>query len=471
MDYLFKKLKKHHESNVYPFHMPGHKRNMKNFGNFFQMDITEIDGFDNLHYAEGILEKSQSRTASLFGSKEVHFLVNGSTAGLLSAISGCTEKGDKILMARNCHKSVYNAVYLNDLEVEYLYPETISGINIAGGISSKKVESLLNIDDRISVVVITSPTYEGVVSDIESIARVVHKHNKLLIVDEAHGTHFGFHPSFPKSAIMLGADIVIQSLHKTMPALTQSALLHLNIEKDRKEYKKVKEYLSIYQTSSPSYLLMGSIDYVTELMIDNSQELFEQFVEYLENCRLRINRLKNIKLFGKDYIGKYDIFELDYSKLVLDVSDTSINGNQLYQYLRNEYDLQLEMAAGNYGLAMTSCMDTLEGYQRLVSALTEIDNRIFRSEARNKSVQNLPVKSVMCISEALRSEGKKVDFDKAAGCVTKEYIYLYPPGIPFIVPGEILKEELIEKVREYQRQKLNVQGTLDKELKEIEVVR
>ncbi|RDU23572.1 aminotransferase class I/II-fold pyridoxal phosphate-dependent enzyme [Anaerosacchariphilus polymeriproducens] len=471
MDHLFNKLKKHHESNIYPFHMPGHKRNMKNFGNFFQMDITEIDGFDNLHHTEGILEEAQNRTAKLYGSKEVHFLVNGSTAGLLSAISGCTQKGDKILMARNCHKSVYNAVYLNDLEVEYLYPETISGINIAGGISSKKVETLINKDDRISVVVITSPTYEGVVSDIESIAQVVHKYKKLLIVDEAHGAHFGFHPYFPKSAIMLGADIVIQSLHKTMPALTQSALLHFNIDKDRKEYKKVKEYLSIYQTSSPSYLLVGSMDYVTELMIENRQELFEQFVEHLVNCRLRISRLKNIRLFGNENIGKHDIFELDYSKLVLDVSDTTINGNQLYQRLRNEYGLQLEMAAGNFGLAMTSCMDTIEGFRRLVYALKEVDHRVVRTEKLNRTLYNVSVKSVMSISDALRTEGKKVDFDKAAGCIIKEYIFLYPPGIPFIVPGEILDEQLIKKVREYQKQELNVQGTFDKDLKVIEVVR
>lgn len=474
MENLYSKLNEHHKSNIYPFHMPGHKRNLMDIHNIYHMDITEIDGFDNLHHAEGILKESQNRAAKLYGSNEAHFLVNGSTVGLLSAIAGCTNKGDKILMARNCHKAVYNAAFLNELEVEYIYPEEIEGLNIAGGISSKKVESLIKSDDRAKAVVITSPTYEGVVSDVEKIAQVVHKHGKVLIVDEAHGAHFGFHPYFPKSAIQMGADVVIQSLHKTMPSLTQSALLHMNLEDSQIECQRIREYLSIYQTSSPSYLLMGSMDYCMDLLEQNGQELFEGYVELLENCRLKISRLTNIKLFGKVYIGKASIFDLDFSKLVMGVYDTSIDGNQLYQKLLKEHKLQLEMATVNYGLAMTSCMDSKEGFSRLIEALDKMDKDIntdIKTDKERKMKTGEPLKIAMKISDAKKTKGHKVDFDKAAGHISKEYIYLYPPGIPLVVPGEVIDEDMIKMIQEYLHFGLNVQGFQDTELRKIEVVK
>ena len=229
METLYNRLERYGDSDFYGMHMPGHKRNRGLIRNRipYELDITEIDGFDDLHHAEGILKEAEARAAWLYKADRTHFLVNGSTVGILSAILGSTKKGDKILVARNCHKSVYHGIYLNELEPVYIYPAyEKSGIN--GEISPDEVEKILERERGIRAVMIVSPTYDGVVSDVREIARIVHRYGIPLIVDEAHGAHFGFHPYFPENANTKGADVVIHSVHKTLPALTQTALIHLN---------------------------------------------------------------------------------------------------------------------------------------------------------------------------------------------------------------------------------------------------
>ena len=230
MEYLYKKLKDYSASDFYGFHMPGHKRSARLTGADlpYDIDITEIEGFDDLHHAEGILRQAQERAASVYRAGETHYLINGSTVGLLSAVLGSTRRGERILMARNCHKSVYNAVLLNELEPVYIYPRQLGGTELNDQMTPREVGRLLDANPDIKVTVITSPTYDGVVSDIKGIADAVHRRGGILILDEAHGAHFGFHPLFPENGNVQGADIVIHSLHKTLPALTQTALLHMN---------------------------------------------------------------------------------------------------------------------------------------------------------------------------------------------------------------------------------------------------
>ena len=227
MSDLYRKLIEYAGSDYYPFHMPGHKRNINEGVCPYAYDITEIEGFDNLHEPMGILRLAMEEAAAFYESDKTYFLVNGSTCGLLSAICALTAKEDKVLVARNCHKAVYNALFLHELMPVYIYPEYIEAWGISGGISPYKLAYLLEEHKEIRVVVITSPTYEGVVSDIEKIAAIVHEKQRILIVDEAHGAHFGMHGELPRPALSKGADVVIQSLHKTLPALTQTALLHV----------------------------------------------------------------------------------------------------------------------------------------------------------------------------------------------------------------------------------------------------
>ena len=304
MSTIYEKLKKYSDSDYYGFHMPGHKRNLDLMPGVspYKIDITEIDGFDDLHHAEGILLEAQRRAAKVCHADETHFLVNGSTVGILSAIAGVTKKGDTILVARNCHKSVYHAIYMNELNPVYLYPHFDEDVQLNTEISAQDVSRALDDHPQIRAVVIVSPTYDGVVSDVAAISEVVHRKGLPLIVDEAHGAHFGFHPEFPKRANEQGADLVINSLHKTLPALTQTALLHIN--GTIVERKRVRKYLDMLQSSSPSYVLMAGMDACMGLIAERGEELFAAYVERLLRLRNRLLELQNLKLVETE---NYDI--------------------------------------------------------------------------------------------------------------------------------------------------------------------
>lgn len=467
---LYEKLEEYSRSDYYPFHMPGHKRTKEmNFLNPFQFDITEIDGFDNLHYCNGILLDAQRKASSLYEADESFFLINGTTGGLLSAIAACTTKGGSVLMARNCHKAVYHAVFLNDLQNSYIYPQTEEKYCVNGGLNPENLKKMLINNKNIQAVIITSPTYDGIVSDIESIAKEVHKFNIPLIVDEAHGAHFGFHPYFPDNSNKKGADIVIHSVHKTLPSLTQTALLHVNgtlVDRD-----KLKRYLSIYQTSSPSYVLMASIDSCVQLIKEKGAILFQEYVDELDLLRKELSKLKNIKLVDETIIGNHSIYDLDRSKIILSVKDTDITGKELYNTLLNKYHLQMEMAAGNYILAMTSIMDTKEGYKRLQEALFHIDKEINTIENKMELDMDFKIEKHLTIAQALEKEQIECKLEESFGEIAAEYIYLYPPGIPLIVPGEKITRDLIEQIKKYIIMGLNIEGMKDNTYQKIKIIK
>lgn len=481
MEYLYDKLLKYSSSDYYGFHMPGHKRNKNLMGVDlpYAIDITEIDGFDDLHHARGILKQAQERAASVYHADHTFFLINGSTSGILSAVLGCTSRGDKILCARNCHKSVYHAIYMNELKPVYIYPEFYGDIELNGPIHVRDVRKALEEHGDIRAVVITSPTYDGVVSDVKLIAEAVHEKGIPLIVDEAHGAHFGMHPYFPENSNVQGADIVIHSLHKTLPSLTQTALIHLNgILVNRRE---VERYLDMLQTSSPSYVLMAGIDECIRMLDDKGTLNFQSYTELLKMLRDRLGRLKNLKL------AETDCF--DRSKIVISVKDTNISGRELYDILLKHYHLQMEMAAGSYVLAMTSVGDTAAGMQRLAGALEEIDAEIvslkesradqtFEYQKQRQMRFMLPrLKQVYTSAEmgkilkCGKTEGSVdaflpentasaiyVPWDECEGLVSAEYAYIYPPGIPLIVPGEEISGEAVSLLREYETMGFSIEG-------------
>ena len=312
---IYEKLKAYSDSDYYGFHMPGHKRKMHMSWDAdpYTVDITEIEGFDDLHHAEGILKEAQERAARIYHADETHFLVNGSTAGILSAVMGCTHRGDKILVARHCHKSIYHAIYMNGLVPRYVYPEFDISMHMNGEISKEDVAKALAAEPDIKAVVIVSPNYDGVVSDVKGIAEVAHSYRIPLIVDEAHGPHFGFHPAFPGRANDLGADVVINSLHKTLPSLTQTAILHINGKLANR--RRIKKYLDMLQSSSPSYILMASMDACMEKMSSDGNEMFREFTKILEKTRRRLSECKYIRLVSPE-IGTAGVFDYDRSKLL-----------------------------------------------------------------------------------------------------------------------------------------------------------
>ena len=569
-DSLEKKLLKYAESDAYAFHMPGHKRVMDPLGGqAMKLDITEIDGFDNLHDAEGVLRDEMEAAAEMYGAQETLFSVNGSTCALLAAISAAVPRGGTILIERACHMAVYHAAYLRELRV--LYVEKVCSGEAGDGIC-------------FDAIVITSPTYEGVVKDVRAWAAFAHAHNALLIVDEAHGAHLGFHPYFPESAVRCGADVVVQSTHKTLPAMTQTALLH-NVS-GRVSSRRLHFFMDIYETSSPSYVLMASITSALRLVREQGAELFEAYARRLQRVRRELCSLRHFRLAGGEnaVIGPEDGMlpypvgtRMDPGKLVLvpvrqsDVSKREIEDSRidlekysprddadellgraaecaedsygaewLYGVLRDEYHLQMEMRTGEYCLAMTSFADTDEGFGRLVTAMREIDERVERelSEARarverrglggirleesddvvgscereerrglseiwpeteedaageyNRAKEiseqvssrsgfgidgeahegmagskgasgRVPVvraetAQVMKISDALDEDCEMVALERAVGRVCADFVILYPPDVPLIVPGEIYTEEKVSEIRVWMEKGFSVMG-------------
>ena len=494
---LLERLTEYAGSDAYPFHMPGHKRREipdgipGGFPDPYGIDITEIDGFDNLHHAEGILKDAMETVAAIYGADRSWYLVNGSTCGILSAVFAATENGGKILTARNCHKAVYHAICLNRLEAEYLYPEEITEFGINGGIRAEDVRKALEKDamrcagnsgdvrgkiTKIQAVLITSPTYEGVVSDIRAIADAAHEYGIPLIVDEAHGAHLEYADqchSFPKSALEYGADIVIQSLHKTLPCFTQTAILHVKgklVDQDR-----ISRYLSMFQTSSPSYLFMAGMERCIRYMDGDGRNEMIRYEKRLERFMERMEGLQVLEVLDREICGKYrTVAGWDPSKIVVSTMRAEdFHGEELAETLRRKYHLEMEMTAPEYVIAMTSLMDTEEGFERLGTALLEIDGALRRrtesgrkEKAASETPEGLesklshPVRR-MLICEAMDADTERTAFQDTVGKVSAEFVYLYPPGIPIIAPGEVFTDAIVEKIMAYKAAGLLVQGPAD----------
>jgi len=462
MKSLYQHLADYSAGDYYGFHMPGHKRNINITGAKlpYDIDITEIDSFDDLHHASGIIKAYQERAAHVYGAEETHYLVGGSTAGILSAVMGCTGRGDKVLMSRNCHKSVYNAAVMKELDSQYLYPRYYEDTGLNGEVSVDDVTLALDTDPDIKVVVVVSPTYDGAVSDVGRIAAAVHERGLPLIVDEAHGAHFGFHRAFPENANRLGADVVIHSLHKTMPALTQTGLLHLNGDIVNRE--RVRDYLQMLQSSSPSYILMAGIEACINLLEREGAQRFRQYAADLQELRSTLRGLNNLQLIETP--------RYDDSKIVISTMGTGISGKELFNCLLREYHLQLEMAAGSYVIAMTSMADTKAGFERLTSALKAIDAGLISGLPGN-AVNRLPrmkkiyteAKMQICAKEMVEA----LPWRESIGHIASERAYLYPPGIPLILPGERISAAAVETLEKYRSLDFEIQGLKDREKIEV----
>ncbi|MCH5281490.1 MAG: aminotransferase class I/II-fold pyridoxal phosphate-dependent enzyme [Lachnospiraceae bacterium] len=475
MDKLRSALEQLQKSDMYPFHMPGHKRREIDYltQSSYLKDITEIDGFDNLHCPEGIIKEEQEFAASLFGAKESFFLINGSSVGVLAAIAAAKDSDSekKILMGRNSHKSAYNGLYLWDIRAEYLYPRQYRGVSFVGAISVKEVERALSKSNDYGAVFITSPTYEGIISDIKGICELAHQKDIPVIVDEAHGAHlgiFGGDDYFPLGAIASGADVVIQSLHKTLPSLTQTAVLH--IQGDLVDVKKIKSRLSMLQSSSPSYILMESISACLHACDEYREDYRNHYKSRLQSFYKEMKSLSRLKLLTNETLDKGQAEETmkDPGKILIHVGSSGLNGRQLYDILRERYHLQMEMAAVDYVIAMTSFADDEEGFLRLETALKEIDQEASGSERGHLiSMEFDRPEAVYTIRQALEAEKEQVPLSESIGRISGEFLYFYPPGIPFLVPGERIGETVPDLAREAKNNGLILQGTEDSLQKQI----
>ncbi|SCY68603.1 aminotransferase class I/II-fold pyridoxal phosphate-dependent enzyme [Butyrivibrio sp. INlla14] len=506
---LYQELCKLADSDMYPFHMPGHKRNLEStpMKGAFRCDITEIDDYDNLHDASGIILEAEKRANRLYGSEETFFLVNGSTCGVLSAISAVAGEGDTVLAARGSHKSFYHAVYMRNLKIKYLPYKLDQNYGIPTGYTAKEIED--NLEAGIKCVFITSPTYEGKCSEIREIAKVCHRRGIPLIVDAAHGAHFvlnnradkkvlddstvtqdtasaidytnNLYDDIPESAVAQGADLVIHSVHKTLPSMTQTALLH--VQGNLVDRNRLKRFLRIYQSSSPSYVLMSSIDLCVKEITDNGKSFANRLLQLRNKIQTATRNCRYIIVPGKNAIE-------DAAKVLIYVNIGTMTGQDLYDILRKEYHLQLEMAGDRYALAIISGWDADNGVNRLIRAILDIDNKLQQSigtledshnnssDEQNGVSSNEKIYELPCAFSSIRSawdaDSEVVELQEAEGRVSAEFINLYPPGIPLIAPGEIFNRAIIDEVCHYLDNCMNVQGIVcigDNDMESQDIIR
>ena len=481
------RLKAYKDSRIYPFHMPGHKRlqlggikgetarSGMDFPNPFFVDITEVEGFDNLHHAQGILKQSMEWAARVYGADRTWYLINGSTCGILASVCGCTRPGGHILMSRNCHKAAYHAAYINHLRTSYVYPQDLPGLGIQGGILPEDVEKALEEHRDIQAVFIVSPTYDGVVSDVSKIADIVHRKGIPLIVDEAHGAHFRFGKWFPDSALDMGADAVIQSVHKTLPSLTQTALLH--IKGNYVNSRNIERYLSIFQSSSPSYVFMASIEnsifVMDRMQRERDSVQMKEYEAHLMELRRRLASMKNLRLVDRDIVGMGGVWDLDVSKIVVSTRGTALSGADLSSILREKYHLEMEMCGADYVTAITTVFDSPEGLQRLGDSLEEIDADITGmpgSREDGPAVYGMRAQARCSLREAMDSPCRPVRLKESEGQISAEFVYLYPPGIPILAPGENIARNILDVIEEYIKKGLPIQGPEDESLETLRVL-
>lgn len=478
MSNLQEKLEKYYKEDYLPMHMPGHKRNVELLGEKlpYKIDITEIDGFDDLHHAEGLIKNIENKAKKIYGSKKSFLLVNGSTCGILAGIRSVVNFGDKVLVARNSHKSAYNAIELNGLNPIYILSK-IGEDGIDRNIDIVEVEEKLKENKDIKLVIITSPNYEGVISNIKGVSNIAHKYNVPVLVDEAHGAHLKFMERIKdKEAINCSADIVVQSLHKTLPALTGTALLHIrgNLVKE----ENVARELSIFETSSPSYVLMSSIEECLDIIESKGKELFKEYQNNLEYFYNETKKLKNLKILGNEILNKNNKEEIkkefyDFGKIVIKTNETNITGKDLANILRNDYKIELEMSSINYALAMTSICDSKENFKRLLYALIDIDSKLekkYKEKEKLDITLQLPKKELSILETIKNTNSEFKTYKETEGRISKEYIWVYPPGIPLITPGEVISKELIKRIEEFRNANIEIRTTFSK-FPKIEVIK
>lgn len=463
---LYDKLKKYSKSGVYPFHMPGHKRNtaLSDGTMPYEIDLTEIDGFDNLHNAEGCILEVQNLAERLYNVKKAFLLVNGATGGILSAVRAMTNRGDKVLVARNSHKSVYNALEICGLEPEYIVPAVDDEFGINCSITPLQVEKAIVGNPDAKLLIITSPNYEGVVSDIKEICRIAHLHNVMVLVDEAHGAHFPFSKSFPSEAVASGADAAVASLHKTLPSLTQTALL---LTSNESLINSLAENLAIFETSSPSYIFMSAIEKCLEFCENASA--FDEYIKRLNSFNEKCKSLKKIKVlcYGNDEVKNHRFFDFDISKITVSVKGLNINGVQLADKLRNDFKIEPEMVCSDYVLLISTVCDTDEGFARLINALQIIDSKCSVKELNacrySITMPKIAVKPCECSGK----DGEFCLLEHSIDKISLEYVWAYPPGIPIIAKGEIITQDIANIIIAQIASGINVCSTKGKIPKEI----
>jgi lysine decarboxylase len=455
-------------------HTPGHKGKdyLPNIlrEDIQRIDFTEIPGSDNLHNAREMILQSEERSAKVFKALGTYYLINGTTVGIQAMILSTCNPGDKIIVPRNCHRSVWSALILGDITPIYISPQTHPHTGIGLSISPEEVQSKLKQHPDIKAAIITYPTYYGSCSDIEKISKILHNENKLLLVDEAHGAHFAIHNKLPITALEAGADITVQSTHKLLSSFTQSSMLHVG--SNNISIERLEMFLTMLQSSSPSYPLMASLDFATKHAKEEGYKRWDNILKWTISAYNEIKDRTSMVPLGMDIIGKHGVADFDLSKLLINVSNIGLRGTEVDKILREQYGIQVELSDYNYILAMAGIGTEQEDIERFTKAIIKINNLYsIHKKPPTIKINTIKEKVVLTPREAVYSKAQDVLLKDSQGRISKEFIIPYPPGIPIVLPGEEITREIINIIAEIKQWGGQIIGPKDPKLNKISVIK
>jgi lysine decarboxylase len=465
---IYREIQKYWKKEPIPFHMPGHKMGCFYSGShekyLFQFDVTELSETDDLHHPRACIQEAMELLRDAYHTKKSYFLVNGTTSGIHVSILSCCRSGDKILVSRDCHKSVFFGIVLADATPVFFHPEMNIRFSIPEKFHTEKVIQCIKDNRDAKCIVLTRPNYYGVCYNIEEIVACAKSYDVLVILDEAHGAHLNFSPLLPKSGVDLGVDICIQSAHKTLPALTQSSYLH--ILGDQVDCEKIEYYLSSLQTTSPSFLLLAYMDIAREIMVQEGSDRIRELIT-------RIKRLKeNLTTEGSFHIlGGKDFPSSDYddTRLVIHTFTAGFYAKTVEKILRDQYKIEVEMSDLCNIVCICTIGDEEHFYEKLFEALQGIIYNEKREEPRIYNEYFMKtLDSSISMRDAQCKVSQRVHVKNSVGRVSRTFVVPYPPGIPVVCPGEVYNVEVVEYLQSCLKHGMVVHGI--NECEQVEVL-
>jgi arginine decarboxylase len=477
---LFTALKKHAEKNPIQFHIPGHKRGkgmdpeFREFigENALSIDLINIEPLDDLHHPKRIIKQSQELAAQAFGADYTFFSVQGTSGAIIAMIMSVCGPGDKILVPRNVHKSIMSAIVFSGAIPIFIHPEVDSYFGISHGITPDSIERALVLHPDTKAVLVINPTYYGISGDLRKIVNIAHSRNIPVLVDEAHGAHIHFHRDLPLSAMEAGADLAATSVHKLGGSLTQSSIL--NLRGKLVSPKRVQSVLSMLTTTSTSYLLLASLDVARKSLATEGQALLEETIRKAEVTRSKINEIDHLYCMGREILESSTAVSMDPTKLLISVKELGITGYQVEKWLRNRFNIEVELSDLYNILCIITPGDSEEDLLTLVQALTELSQE-YKNQADNNIDSSVLLPEIPSLAltprDAFYAETELVAFEQSAGRIIAEFVMVYPPGIPIFIPGEIITHDNLVYTRKNIEAGLPVQGAEDDQLKTIRVIK
>jgi arginine/lysine/ornithine decarboxylase len=471
---IYEALEKFREMRVVPFDVPGHKHGKGNpeltafLGEkCVGVDVNSMKPLDNLCHPVSVIREAEDLAADAFGASHAFLMVGGTTSSVQSMVLSCCKQGDKIILPRNVHRSVINSLVLCGAIPVYVNPDVDRRLGISLGMSRDQVKQAIDENPDAVAVLVNNPTYYGICSDIRAIVKMAHDAGMLCLADEAHGTHFYFGENMPVSAMRAGADMSAVSMHKSGGSLTQSSLLLIG---ENVSERHVRQIINLTQTTSGSYLLMSSLDISRRNLALRGKEVFRKVIEMAEYAREEINAIGGYYAYGREMINGDSIFDFDPTKLSVHTRDIGLAGIEVYDILRDEYDIQIEFGDIGNILAYLSIGDRMQELERLVSALAEIRRRYKKDPAGLLSQEYIAPEVVCSPQEAFYSKKRSIPINESTGFVCSEFVMCYPPGIPILAPGERITEGILEYIEYAKAKGCSMTGPEDPDINNINVL-